>query len=542
MIPELNKIYQGDCLSVMASWPDNFVDTIITDPPYGLSFMGKTWDHGVPGIPFWAEMLRICKPGALCLSFGGTRTFHRMAVAIEDAGWQIRDCLTWLYGSGFPKGHRFVTNIWDNVIQCQLRNNAPLVVQTSKCFRLRLNGKKGPIVLARARILPEGEEALLMEIGRAEDSLEVMVISLSALKIEPTDLSMTSSWKELSGVDYDEVNTSTIAIESDPIIEKKILNFLIGMTMPKNTPHSAIIANGKPWFACSVVSNSIDEKSKPNVIPLLTVLGTATENPVKGFAGHNTNLKPAWEPIIVAMKPLDGTFAENAEKWGVAGINVDGGRIAGEPRTTHANGNKPATGGYSGGFDSLPLDRRTSAPSGRWPSNLLLDEEAAAMLDCQSGNTKSGDLTGQPRTENKIYGSASNTLGSPRFYNGARFFYVAKADRAERNEGCDELPKKTSGMVSNTSGQHITRRDGGAPELSGNNHPTVKPLSLMKYLCNLTRTPTGGIVLDPFCGSGTTLWAAEFHNRPWIGIEMNVEYVAIANARIAKERSQLKFA
>src|SRR5687768_3454878 len=110
LCPETQQIYVGDCLQVMATWSADFVDTIITDPPYGLSFMGKDWDHGVPGPHFWAEALRIAKPGALLLTFGGTRTYHRLAVAIEDAGWQIRDCLMWLYGSGFPKSHNLHGN------------------------------------------------------------------------------------------------------------------------------------------------------------------------------------------------------------------------------------------------------------------------------------------------------------------------------------------------------------------------------------------------------------------------------------------------
>src|SRR5438270_11694305 len=97
------KLIHGDCLDVMPSLPQSSVDTVISDPPYGLSFMGKAWDHGVPGVPFWQAALRVAKPGAMLLAFGGTRTFHRLTCAIEDAGWEIRDCLMWLYGTGFPK-------------------------------------------------------------------------------------------------------------------------------------------------------------------------------------------------------------------------------------------------------------------------------------------------------------------------------------------------------------------------------------------------------------------------------------------------------
>jgi len=100
---ELNKIYQGDCLEVMKTFPDNSIDTIITDPPYGLSFMGKKWDYDVPKVELWQEALRVLKPGGTLLSFGGSRTYHRMACAVEDAGFILKDCIMWLYGVGYPK-------------------------------------------------------------------------------------------------------------------------------------------------------------------------------------------------------------------------------------------------------------------------------------------------------------------------------------------------------------------------------------------------------------------------------------------------------
>jgi site-specific DNA-methyltransferase (adenine-specific) len=99
----INQIIHGDCFDVLKNIPDSSIDLILTDPPYGLSFMGKDWDHGVPGVQFWIEALRVAKPGAHLFAFGGTRTFHRLAVAIEDAGWEIRDTIMWVYGSGFPK-------------------------------------------------------------------------------------------------------------------------------------------------------------------------------------------------------------------------------------------------------------------------------------------------------------------------------------------------------------------------------------------------------------------------------------------------------
>lgn len=191
------------------------------------------------------------------------------------------------------------------------------------------------------------------------------------------------------------------------------------------------------------------------------------------------------------------------------------------------------------------LGGQGGSTSGRWPANLILDEEAAGMLDGASGATETHAMS---RGHNKFGGAfgSGGEVTTPNLISSSggasRFFYVAKSGRAERNEGCEDMPdtQTTDGCIRANPDSAQKYQANSAPRK--NHHPTVKPLELMKYLCMLTKTPTGGIVLDPFAGSGTTLWAAEFHNRPWIGIEMNPEYVAIANARIARERSQMKMA
>src|SRR6185437_12416714 len=252
----MSDIYLGDCREVRSALPDNSVDTIITDPPYGLEFMGKGWDKGVPGVEFWKEFLAVAKPGAMLLAFGGTRTFHRMTAAIEDAGWEIRDCLMWLYGSGFPKS---------------------------------------------------------LDISKAID------------KSKGAEREITGKYTDPDGI--------TRTKRSDGI-----------------------------WS-----SDGADSRY---------VTAPATDL-AKQWNGWGTALKPAWEPIIVAMKPLDGTFAENAEKWGVAGINVDGGRIGTDEiksATIQRNGGIWASDGEGGARHN---GNGTSNPQGRWPANLLLDEEAA---------------------------------------------------------------------------------------------------------------------------------------------------------------------
>jgi DNA modification methylase len=396
---ETNKIIVGDCLDVMKQWPSNCIDTVITDPPYGLSFMSKGWDGALPGTDIWREVLRIAKPGSILLAFGGTRTWHRLTSAIEDAGWEIHDCMMWLYGSGFPKSH---------------------------------------------------------DISKALDA-------------------RAGARREVVGY--------------------------------KRQGPRSMFDGGKP---------------RPATLPATL------------WNGWGTALKPAWEPIILAMKPLDGTFAENAERWGVSGLNIDGGRIGIEGGSRKANpAKRKSVTAYGDGLNGGGVEL---IDAGRWPANLILDEDSAAQLDQQSGVSKS------PKShERRPVGPAKATwslgrtggvqVGHDDFGGASRFFYTAKASTTERNAGLEGMNASPVSMHGAGIGQG---RHPEAPTMDKNFHPTVKPLSLMKYLCTLTKTPTGGIVFDPFAGSGSTLIAAKNSGRPYLGIEINSHYAKIARARIEK--------
>jgi DNA modification methylase len=389
-------LHHGDCREVMAQLDAESIDAIVTDPPYGLEFMGKEWDRLYPdkgkwrdhehqsgieqrddtpqhraavrqpafllrcetcggnssgawnrcacvspqfkrpphisrGMQDWHESwargaYRVLKPGGHLVAFGGTRTFHRLTCAVEDAGFEIRDCLSWLYGSGFPKSHN----------------------------------------------LPGG-------------------------------------------------------------------------------------------------------------------IGTA--------------LKPGWEPIILARKPLMGTVSRNVEHHGTGALNIDRCRI-GTEEVAGGNGSL----GRNGIYGSLERDPSTATVNtGRWPANVVLDEEAAELLDAGVPHTTStgGKHSGQKGTRDLVggYGFDRTEINRPNDSGGpSRFFYCAKASRSERGVG--------------------------------NTHPTVKPVALMRWLVRLI-TPPGGVVLDPFLGSGTTGIAAELEGHPFVGIEQNAAYLAIAQRRIA---------
>ncbi len=388
-----NKVIQGDCLEVMKELHDNSVDTIITDPPYGLSFMGKKWDYDVPKEEVWKEALRVLKPGGTMLTFAGSRTYHRMAVRVEDAGFILKDCIMWLYGSGFPKA----TDI--------------------------------------SKQLDKGHER------------EIVV---------------NPRWKD------------------------KYPNGPGGNKDSKFSQCKRIVGN-----------------------PLNTSLPATPKAKLwNGWKSHG--LKPAYEPIIVAMKPNDGSYAQNALKHGVSGLNIDGGRIGTKPRKT---GTKPTSKEATGSGNTLMGSSKNrqaeydNEDKGRFPANIILGEHTA-----------------------KNAGEWS------------RYFYCAKSSKAERNEGCEEMEEK--GMGRNQSsldgGKMLTGSGNERSNKKQNNHPTVKPLKLMEYLCTLTKTPTGGIVLDPFCGSGSTLIAAKRTGREYIGIDMEEEYCKIAEARLKAVKVQGK--
>ena len=404
-------IHHGDCREVMATLDAESVDAIVSDPPYGLSFMGKGWDHGVPGVEFWTEALRVAKPGAHLLAFGGTRTYHRLACAIEDAGWEIRDCVMWVYGSGFPKSH---------------------------------------------------------DVSKAID--------------------------KAAGAEREVVGQSNGGLHRGS-----------GSTVGSFTGQHAITA-------------------------------PATDA-ARQWSGWGTALKPAWEPIIVARKPLVGTVAQNVLTHGTGAINVDGCRVGDTVETW------PATRSYGGGTEYafthtskgvVNSQQTGTAPPGRWPANLIHDgsEEVVGLFpQTTSGSRKAGRhlvAGGQGRYGLFSEGDLPEIVGDSG--SAARFFYCAKASKADRDEGCDGLPLRKEG----TWGGEEDDLSEGKKKIhpSRNHHPTVKPADLMRYLCRLV-TPPGGVVLDPFTGSGSTGKAAILEGFRFIGIEREAEYVEIAKARIA---------
>lgn len=414
-----NKIICGDSLEVLKDFEDNYFDSVVTDPPYGLSFMGKSWDYDVPQVELWKEVYRVLKPGGHILSFAGSRTYHRMAVNIEDAGFEIRDMLGWLYGSGFPKSHN---------------------------------------------------------IGKAVDKLQ-------------------GNKREV------------IREEKYPDNRSKIINY-------------------------DARSSKDRKKDKGN----------------SPYEGWGTALKPAHEPIVMARKPFNTSVAENVLTHGTGGINIDECRVATDDNLQAVvKGIRSESWRSMEGRNDVEKEKKlygTPKGMGRFPANIIHDgsEEVLEIFPKTGKATASfrGDRTGV----NTPFGGKDSFRGhTDNGGSAARFFYCAKASKAERNMGLDELStKQTTGGgggignylddVNSASGKYGSEK---APQK--NYHPTVKPIKLMEYLIRLV-TPKEGIVLEPFAGSGTTLIACKQQGFNYIGIEREQEYCDIAEARLKAVKVQ----
>ena len=491
----------GDCLEVLKTIPDNSVDSIVTDPPYGISFMNAKWDYDVPSTDVWVECLRVLKPGGHLLSFAGSRTYHRMVVRIEDAGFDIRDQIMWIYGSGFPKSHNILKQIEKQYI-CQYTNNVKIADNKLKPFNVELIEEKTGSVVELVVIHQEEENWNKIQIG--------VVVSSSI-----TDMSIFVTKENI------EENTSLLLKN---LLEEKL-------------------KNGNKSITLTELKTIIDLK----IFNLLQY-----QNTLKSIITVNhTALKPAHEPIVVARKPLSKkSVAENVLKWGTGGLNIDVSRIGltsqkdlddyrfnmdGNLRTTKKDGEK--LGMYDGGWKVEKEQKEL--PEGRWPANIILDEEAGQILDKQSGISKS---TPDKRTTKTPTGEMFGTgkITSHNDKGGAsRFFYCPKTSKKDRDEGLDGFEEKQiyteeNGKFGygNKDGDNFGDRIENVKRR--NNHPTVKPTSLMEYLIKLV-TPVNGIVLDPFMGSGSTGKAAVRNGFDFIGIEMEIEYMKIAKARIKNE-------
>jgi len=457
------SLRKGDCLGLLRSVASESVDAIVTDPPYGLRFMGKRWDYDVPSVEVWAECLRVLKPGGHLLAFAGTRTQHRIAVRIEDAGFEIRDMIAWVYGSGFPKS-----------------------LDVSKAID-KAAGRIGQSVVAIKR-----------EIRRRYESQGMTLAEFnSACGFEASGyLRESSTW------------ASVLPPASKWQVIKAVLDCGDELDLLFAEAEREVVAQQRG----TALAVAPGQNSRRDSISL-EITAPATPE-AQQWAGWGTALKPALEPITVARKPLIGTVAANVLAHGTGALNVDACRVPHAGEKDLAEHDKmvkaiKARGGKLGNSwkNSSDLSGANDVNrSGRWPANLVHDggEEVLSLFPDTGKSTggrtvkrSGGGDVGSGKKSEKSWTNDDPGYGDSG--SAARFFYSAKASKRERGDS---------------------------------KHPTIKPVALMRYLVRLV-TPPGGLVLDPFMGTGTTGVAALAEGFRFVGFEREAEYFEAAVRRTA---------
>jgi DNA modification methylase len=501
MIHALPTIHVGDCLEWLRTLPTNSVDAIVTDPPYGLGrepdprevlqawlsgeeykpggsgFMGRTWDAFVPSPPVWAECLRVLKPGGHLLAFAGTRTYDWIVMGVRLAGFEVRDMVGWIYGSGFPKS---------------------------------------------------------LDVSKAIDVHGGERVSWFGPWLR--------KWREENGVTQKEI--ASLFPSKTGGLTGCVANWELGLNMPTPEQFNAICKKySLPFSSIEQAEREILSTQSARRLEVapgqnkdrspvnLNITAPATEA-ARQWSGYGTALKPAIEPVVMARKPLDGTVAQNVLKWGTGGINVDGCRVGTDENTARLN-NGTTLGAMNDDGWKPKVMTTGGAPAGRWPANIIHDgsEEVLGVFPVTVSGTPSG-ARNAPSSFNG--GNGSQLTGYADSGSAARFFYQAKASRTEREHGLSGLPR---GIVDTTRAEDSAGRDnpragaGRSGEGRANIHPTVKPVDLMRYLIRLV-TPPGGLVVDPYAGSGTTGVAAVHEGMQFAGAELDTAHALIAVTRI----------
>jgi len=479
------EIHHGDNRDVLKAMEDNSIDSIVTDPPYELGFMGKSWDAS--GIAFnievWQECLRVLKPGGHLLAFSGSRTYHRMAVAIEDAGFEIRDQIMWIYGSGFPKS-----------------------LDIGKAIDKR-GGVFADFTQFRDAVKAEMREKNI-KTSELADALGNFMLSHYLTKGSQPAVPNYRDYKIIR--DFVGLGDSF-----DHLFAEEAEREVVGTKMSG-------IANAEEGARHTIGASKAIEVD-------ITAPATAE---AKQWQGWGTALKPAHEPVVVARKPLIGTVAANVLTYGTGGLNIDGSRVGKEEMIKKSSNGIVKSENRSMSGPNYEREVVGTA-TGRWPANVIhdgSDKVVGLFPETHSAGKKRQEPSG---VENNYMGRGSKSgvrIGDPGG-SAARFFYCAKASKKDRNEGLDgfEAVRVHDGRQEGTVGGSNPRNRSN--NYRQNHHPTVKPTDLMRYLCRLV-TPPNGIVLDPFMGSGSTGKAAIYEGFNFVGIEMTDDYIPIAKARI----------
>jgi len=648
------QIINDDCLIALRGMADNSVDSVVTDPPYGISFMNKHWDYDVPSVEIWKEVLRVLKPGGHILCACGTRTQHRMTVNIEDAGFEIRDVIAWIYGSGFPKSlnvgkaidsaqgkerelvgvshngsgasisklanhNRGDTGIgymdgsgkifeitkgnseyegWGTALKpaCEYWTLAykPFSIFKKYAIFTTVNNTLLDLIWQSLENLQEEDTSNLLEMGLIplntallwHSILEEVSISESKFTIS-TELKLITELKILNsllsrntqentdgkyqtyqnGMNESQANgfnalattagrvleglshiksdleiTRFIVTEIASLREKNTYSFVPNVEINLKTLNESV-----NFVLHRVLINLITEENNSRLSILVNYAEKLLQQSLQEIPNiavenvwqkHLENIQPELTLWTLARKPLsEKTVATNVLKWGTGGINIDGCRVeTDETITNHSRGYESAISKGKYGDSSAQETHQTDGQQqGRFPANVIHDGSEEVINSFPDAKGQCGDLIGHDhdiKSPNDIFGimppryDATKRVDDSK--SASRFFYCAKASKSERNKGLDEFNEVITDdgrekPIDNAFLLGETQRR--------NNHPTVKPVSLMRYLCRMI-TPLKGIILDPYMGSGSTGIGAKVEGFNFIGIERESEYCKIAQTRI----------
>lgn len=411
------EIINGNSAEMLKNYPDNYFDSVVTDPPYGINFLGKSWDSNVGEEEVYRECLRVLKPGGHLLAFSAARTYHHLAMTVERVGFEIRDQIMWIYGSGFPKSQDVGRQIDKS---------------------LGFKGKQGP--------LKRGAERMI------------------AAQDENGDTRSTDGW------------------------------------------------TGK------------------NLRPYITL---PESEEAKRWSGWGNALKPAHEPIVVAQKPMKTALYKNVQEWGTGAFNIDRCRV-GDDST---QGRFPANVIHDGSDEVVDMFPN-SADRFFYTAKVSRNERHVGLeLPEPIKFNNPANVRDHPDWDPSIGTNAHRLAQKIRAkQEAARFCYTAKVSRNERNVGCENI--EPLNISHDGRDKHIENPYQRHDSVASNNHPTVKPVALMRYLVKLV-TPPRGRVLDPFNGSGSTGMAAVELGHEYLGIEMDPRYCEISRSRITGWIDQL---
>ena len=554
----------SDCAEFLDKLSDNSIEALITDPPAGIGFMGKEWDHHKGGRDEWVTWLtgimkkcyRVMKPGAHGFVWAIPRTSHWTATALENAGFEVRDCVYQIFGSGFPKSLDVRKSSIKSGIGCSC--DEPLEATTEA----DLSGVQSAVHTEKQSRVGKSEA---MQPGVLRDLAIQKSCNPSAYG---NDLHQRNVSGQRAGSPSEKISSNgkescveggrDLQADQGQLHRPKVCQVPEGISADGTQGrlhHGASAINGEAHGpdAHAVGSGSPQGPQHPEqrdrksgMVSRQWGAQTCGRCGRCGKAyfpeGIGTALKPAVECWWLIRKPIsEKTVAANVLKWGCGGINVDAGRIeASDQAKLEKNWDRLQSQSQSLIATALSPKEQIHLggykATGRFPANLVLDEVAAEMLDAQSGVLKTGN--GPTKRAGLGYqGGEGNESESPRPKNeggASRFFYCAKTSKSERNAGLDGMEAKPSQEygLKNSVDKRPGRAEGNRTnEARQNHHPTVKPQKLMSYLIKLI-TPPGGVVLDPFMGSGSTGCAAKREGFEFIGIEKEKEYFEIAAKRI----------